>query len=212
MGATPEQGSDVQRREEPTHKVTLSDYHIGETEVTQALWEAVMGNNPSWFKGGNLPVEIVSWYDCQEFIKKLNVLTGRNFRLPTEAEWEYAARGGNKSRGYKYSGSNNIDNVAWNRANSKRIAKVGTKSPNELGIYDMSGNVSEWCQDWAGSYSSEAQTNPKGPNGGNRRVNRGGSIYDYTECRSSYRESWYPDRGSNGLGFRLVLSELRTTE
>ena len=146
-----------------------------------------MGNNPSHFKRYNNPVEQVSWDDCQEFIKKLNALTGLKFRLPTEAEWEYAARGGKKSRGYKYSGSNNIDNVAWNRANSERLAKthkVGTKSPNELGIYDMSGNVDEWCQDWYGSYSSEAQTNPKGPNGGNRRVNRGGNIYSYSECLS----------------------------
>ena len=212
MGATPEQGSDI---EKPTHQVTLSNYYIGETEVTQELWRAIMGNNPSHFKRYNNPVEQVSWDDCQEFIKKLNALTGLKFRLPTEAEWEYAARGGKKSRGYKYSGSNNIDNVAWNRANSERLAKthkVGTKSPNELGIYDMSGNVDEWCQDWYGSYSSEAQTNPKGPNGGNRRVNRGGNIYSYSECRSSYRESWFQDTKSSGLGFRLVLSELRTTE
>lgn len=164
MGATSEQGSDAWGGEKPVHSVTLSGYYIGKTEVTQALWKAVMGSNPSEFKGDNLPVEQVSWDDCQEFIRKLNSLTGQHFRLPTEAEWEFACRGGNNSCGYKYSGSNDIDNVAWYFDNSgHKTHPVGTKAQNELGIYDMSGNVWEWCSDWYGNYSSGAQTNPKGP-------------------------------------------------
>ena len=140
MGATSEQEDEADSDETPVHSVTLSGYYIGKTEVTQALWQAVMGSNPSRFKGSDLPVECVSWNDCQEFIKKLNRLTGRNFRLPTEAEWEFACRGGNNSRGYKYSGSNDIDNVAWYWDNSgEKTHPVGTKAPNELGIYDMSG-------------------------------------------------------------------------
>ena len=175
MGATSEQGSDVDGNEKPVHSVTLSGYYIGKTEVTQALWKAVMGSNPSYFKGDNLPVGYVSWNDCQEFIRKLNSLTGQHFRLPTEAEWEFACRGGNNSRGYKYSGSNYIDNVAWYDGNSgKKTHPVATKSANELGIYDMSGNVFEWCADRYGDYSSGAQTNPKGPYDGSYRVFRGG--------------------------------------
>ena len=155
MGATSEQGSDACDWEKPVHSVTLSGYNIGKTEVTQELWQAVMGSNPSRFKGDNMPVECVSWDDCQEFIRKLNSLTSQNFRLPTEAEWEFACRGGNNSRGYKYSGSNYIDNVAWYDGNSgDKTHPVATKSPNELGIYDMSGNVWEWCNDWGGGYSS----------------------------------------------------------
>ncbi len=208
MGATPEQGSDAEDWEKPTHQVTLSSYYIGETEVTQALWKAVMGESPSFYKGDNLPVEQVSWYDCQEFIKKLNVLTGRNFRLPTEAEWEYAARGGNKSSGYKYSGSNNITDVAWYINNSgSKTYPVKTKQANELGIYDMSGNVWEWCQDWYGKYISAAQTNPKGPTTGSSRVNRGGSWGSFARiCRSSIRFNNYPDDRNYCLGFRLALS------
>lgn len=209
MGATAEQGSDVLDRETPTHQVTLSTYYIGETEVTQALWKAVMGKNPSEHKGNNHPVEQVSWNDCQMFINKLNALTGKNFRLPTEAEWEYAARGGKKSRGYKYSGSNNIDDVAWYNKNSEyRTHPVKAKQANELGIYDMTGNVGEWCQDWYGDYSSDSQTNPTGPDIWVNRVLRGGFYYgDAESCRSSYRSYVDPDIRDDNLGLRLVLSE-----
>ena len=196
--------------EEPVHSVTLSDYYIGETEVTQELWEAVMGSNPSYFSGyPQRPVEVVSWNDCQEFITKLNELTGMNFRLPTEAEWEYAARGGDKSKGYKYSGSNTIGNVAWYRGNSGSAThNVKTKSPNELGIYDMSGNVREWCEDWYGNYSSGSQTNSTGPSSGSYRVLRGGSWGEYAEdCRVSNRFSDYPDYRNGHNGFRLALSQ-----
>ena len=204
MGATSEQGNDAYNSEKPAHQVTLSDYYIGETEVTQALWHAVMGSNPSYFKGNSNPVEFVSWYDCQEFIRKLNSLTGRTFRLPTEAEWEFAARGGNESKGYKYSGSNSIDNVA--RYTSSKTHAVKTKSPNELGIYDMSGNVYEWCQDLYGSYSSNAQTNPAGPSNGSFRVLRGGCWGSSARsCRVSNRGDYSPDGRSYGNGLRLAL-------
>lgn len=208
MGATFEQGSVAENNEKPVHSVTLSSYYIGKTEVTQALWKAVMGNNPSISKGDNLPVEYVSWDDCQEFIEKLNYLTGQNFRLPTEAEWEFACRGGNNSRGYKYSGSNYIDdNVGWYYGNSGgNTHPVATKSPNELGIYDMSGNVWEWCSDWYGDYSSDAQTNPKGPESGSYRVHRGGScISNARYCRSSGRYIGYPTSRSGAIGLRLAL-------
>ena len=207
MGATSEQGSDAYGYEKPTHQVTLPSYYIGKTEVTQALWQAVMGSNPSHFKGTNLPVEEVSWEDCQTFIRKLNALTGKNFRLPTEAEWEFAARGGNNSRGYKYSGSNTLSNVAWYDDNSgSKTHPVGTKQPNELGIYDMSGNVWEWCSDWKGDYSSSSQYNPTGPNSGSNRVSRGGSWSNLAGgCRVSDRYSGYPSLRSNCFGLRLVL-------
>ena len=208
MGATSEQGSDAYDSEKPVHSVTLSDYYIGETEVTQELWTAVMGNNPSWYSGNpQRPVEQVSWNACQEFIKKLNQLTGKNFRLPTEAEWEYAARGGKKSKGYKYSGSNTIDDVAWYKNNSgSKTHDVKTKQANELGIYDMSGNVWEWCQDWYGSYSSSSQANPTGPSSGSSRVLRGGSWGgNARDCRVSNRGSNFPDSRNNYNGFRLVL-------
>ncbi len=204
MGATSEQGSDANSDEYPVHSVTLSDYYIGETEVTQELWEAVMGSNPSNFKGSQKPVEFVSWHDCKEFITKLNRLTGKNFRLPTEAEWEYAARGGNKSKGYKYSGSNTIGNVAWYDGN-RGTHKVKTKSPNELGIYDMSGNVWEWCEDWYGYYSNGSQTNPTGPSFGSYRVLRGGGWRVNAKlCRVSYRHNYSPGYRYNSSGFRVV--------
>ena len=195
-------------KDQPVHSVTLRDYYIGETEVTQDLWEAVMGTNPLryYYKGSNRPVVNVSWDDCQKFIKKLNEKTGKEFCLPTEAEWEYAARGGNKSKGYKYAGSNNIDDVAWYDGNSLHSSyPVGAKSSNELGLYDMSGNVCEWCSDWYGKYSSSSQTNPTGPTSGSGRVLRGGSWYDRARrCRVSARSIGYPGyRGTDG--FRLAL-------
>ena len=208
MGGTSEQGSDADSDDEyPVHSVTLSGYYIGKTEVTQALWKAVMGSNPSRFKGDNMPVECVSWDDCQEFIRKLNSLTSQNFRLPTEAEWEFACRGGNNSRGYKYSGSNYIDNVAWyDGISGDKTHPVATKLPNELGIYDMTGNVWEWCSDWNGKYSSGAQTNPKGPYDGSYRVVRGGSWDDNAKgCRSSNRTCNSPGYRADYLGLRLSL-------
>ena len=210
MGGTSEQGSDAYDDEKPTHSVTLSSYYICKYEVTQALWRAVMGSNPSNFKGDNLPVECVSWDDCQTFINRLNSYTGRNFRLPTEAEWEFAARGGNYSRHYKYSGSNYISDVAWYDGNSSnRTHPVGTKQANELGLYDMSGNVYEWCSDRYGSYSSYSQSNPTGSNSGSLRVGRGGSwSIDARGCRSSFRCGCLPGRSCDEVGLRLVLSQL----
>lgn len=211
MGATSEQGSDYFDDELPTHQVTLSDYYIGETEVTQELWEAVMGNNPSCFTGNSLyPVEKVSWNDCQEFIQELNRLTGKHFRLPTEAEWEFAARGGSNSKGYKYSGSNSIDEVAWYNGNSVSMThEVATCAPNELGIYDMSGNVYEWCSDWYGEYPVSSQTDPSGSTDGSYCVNRGGSWGSSARyCRVSCRYYSTPDFRYDYLGFRLVCSRL----
>ena len=208
MGATSEQISDVFNSEKPVHSVTLSDYYIGETEVTQELWQAVMGSNPSEFKGDNQrPVEYVSWNDCQEFIKELNQLTGKKFRLPTEAEWEYAARGGKYSRGYKYSGSNNADEVAWYCSNSgSKTHSVKTKKANELGLYDMSGNVYEWCNDWRGRYQSYSQTNPTGPSEGESRVIRGGSwLFNFGYVHVSKRFSCAPDTRFFSIGLRLAL-------
>ena len=211
MGATPEQGSsDPWNDERPTHEVTLSSFLIGQTEVTQALWQAVMGSNPSEFSDNlNRPVEKVSWDDCQAFIAQLNQLTGRTFRLPTEAEWEYAARGGKQSQGYKYAGSDDINEVAWWGVSPDSpdhgTHPVATKKANELGLYDMSGNVWEWCQDWYGNYNSEAQTNPTGPATGTNRVYRGGSWLNYARnCRVSSRYHWTMD-GTNYMGLRLAL-------
>ena len=209
MGATPEMENPYDS-EKPVHRVTLTNnYYIGKYEVTQALWQAVMGSNPSYFKGDDLPVEKVSWDDCQDFISKLNAMTGKRFRLPSEAEWEYAARGGKKSRGYQYSGSNTLGDVAWYYGNSgPKTHAVGTKQPNELGIYDMTGNVSEWCQDRYGDYSGVPQTNPTGSVDGKFRVNRGGSWMFFARfCRSSFHSSNSSDDREEYLGLRLVLSE-----
>ena len=210
MGATSEQGNDADDDEKPTHSVTLSSFYLCKYEVTQALWQAVMGGNPSYFKGDNLPVEKVSWNECQTFISRLNSLTGKNFRLPTEAEWEYAARGGNLSRGYKYSGSNILSDVAWYSDNcGSKTHPVGSKSPNELGLYDMSGNVREWCSDRYGAYSSSSQTNPTGPSGGAYRVHRGGAWCFYAEgCRSSIRSYGVRNDRCFDTGLRLALSQL----
>ena len=188
MGATSEQGGDAYSDEKPAHQVTLSPFSIGRYEVTQEEWEAVMGSNPSKFKGAN-------------------AMTGKTFRLPTEAEWEFAARGGNSSRGYKYAGGNDIGTVAWYNGNSdKATHNVGTKQPNELGLYDMAGNVREWCCDWKGDYSSSSQTNPKGATSGSNRVYRGGSWFNSAgRCRVSFRNNSTPDFRYNDLGLRLAF-------
>ena len=207
MGATNEQGSDANDDEKPVHPVTLSPFYIGQTEVTQALWEAVMGSNPSYSTGTNKPVEKVSWNDCQDFLRKLNEITGENFKLPTEAQWEYAARGGNRSQGYKYSGSNTPNSVAWYGDNSGHATHdVGTLQGNELGIYDMSGNVSEWCEDWDSDYSSNSQTDPTGPSAGTFRVYRGGAYPSFVSvCRVSFRGGMKPIFPDNTIGLRLAL-------
>lgn len=207
-GTFPMGSNDGWENEKPVHQVTLTkDYYIGETEVTQELWTAVMGSNPSYFTGDmQRPVECVSWEDCQNFISKLNKITSTSFRLPTEAQWEYAARGCNKSKGYIYSGSNTIDDVAWYWNNTYETTHpVKTKAPNELGIYDMSGNVLEWCSDWYGSYSSAVQTNPTGPSTGSFRVNRGGGWNrDATHSRVAYRNCFPPTYAGSFLGLRLA--------
>ena len=217
MGATSEQGSDARDDEKPVHRVTLSNYYIGETEVTQALWYAVMGQRPipqsshqwenAYGLGDNYPAYYVNWNNCQEFITRLNQLTGLTFRLPTEAEWEFAARGGNISQGYKYAGSNTIDDVAWYDSNSDHMTHpVATKSPNELGLYDMSGNVWEWCQDWYGSYSSSDQADPVGPSSGSGRVERGGGWDSLAKfCRVAGRVNSKPSGRIYFLGLRLAL-------
>ena len=198
--------------EKPAHEVTLSDYWMGETQVTQALWQAVMGENPSYYKGGpDLPVECVSWLDCREFIRKLNKLTGKRFRLPTEAQWEFAARGGNLGKGHQhlYAGSNDIFDVAWYDENSKeKTHPVGERDPNELGLYDMSGNVWEWCNDWYEEtyYSNSPSIDPIGPSNGSNRVNRGGGWYSIAgRCRVSGRNNNTPTSTYYSLGLRLAL-------
>ena len=207
MGCTAEQKGDCAMDETPTQDVTLHDFYIGKYEVTQAQWRVVMGNNPSGFEGDNLPVERVSWNDVQEFINRLNEVTDGNYRLPTEAEWEYAARGGNQSRGYKYSGSNDIEEVAWYENNSSSMTHpVDKKNPNELGVHDMSGNVYEWVHDWFGNYSEDQLTNPQGHYfGTDHRVIRGGS-YSTTgrSARVSVRHNSDPDDRYRNLGFRLA--------
>jgi len=198
MGATPGQGEDARDNEKPAHKVIVNDFLIGETEVTQDLWFAVMGNNPSYFKNdqGNFPVESVSWIDVQEFLKKLNEITGQSFRLPFENEWEYAARGGKKSTDKKYSGSDNFEEVAWYGGNSdEKTHAVATKKANELGIYDMSGNVWELCQDWSG----DASNNTCNMRGGTYFVN------GKSQLRVSNRYVFPTDKKSTIVGFRLAL-------
>ncbi len=204
-------GSNSGYWEKPVHQVTISqDYYIGKYEVTQAQWVAVMGYNPSRWKGDNLPVEYVSWDSVQVFIAKLNELEGTDkYRLPTEAQWEFAARGGNKSQGYTYAGSNNIDEVAWYDGNSSYTThQVGTKKANELGIYDMAGNVWECCSDWYGSYSSSSQTDPTGASSGIYRVLRGGSWYNLANyCRVAGRVLNNPGYSGSSPGFRLSCSQ-----
>ncbi len=208
MGATPEQESDYFEDEKPSHEVTLSHFYIGKYEVTQEEWLAIMGYNPSEFIGMKRPVENVSWEDCQLFIKKLNTITGKHFRLPTEAEWEYAARGG-IFHGYKYSGSDFIDDVAWysnNRTFDNGTSIVGAKSPNNLGLYDMSGNVGEWCNDWYEPYKMDRQNNYKGPLTGSFKVFRGGNWGSSAKsCRVSCRSTAIVTEANIFLGFRLAL-------
>lgn len=217
MGATREgmRYEKMDKKELPAHKVSLTkEYFIGKFEVTQLLWNTIMENNPSKNKGEKLPVEQVSWNDCQIFIAKLNRITGRKFRLPTEAEWEYAARGGNKSKGYLYSGSDIAEDVAWyNAVSGRRIGsghshKVGAKHANELGLFDMSANVYEWCQDFWVEYNNQEQIDPVGPQKGINHVYRGGSWYtDVYKCYPSWRDYGNPDLRRDDLGFRLALSE-----
>jgi len=234
MGCTQEQSGICENNENPKHQVKLSTFKMGVTEVTQEQWKMIMGSyNPSGHNAGHipgLPVENITWNEVQQFIKALNDSTGKNYRLPTEAEWEYAARGGNKSKGYIYSGSNNLDEVAWYSENSANPENsqiethpVGLKAPNELGLYDMSGNVLEWCSDWydpanGGAYpSAELQTNPTGPTdaGKMNKINRGGWYNGTAENqRVSARKFALGGKQYNGtnarfetVGFRLVLSE-----
>jgi len=208
MGST---GSDAIYNERPVHSVTLSSFHIAQVEVTQALWSAVMGNNPSYYKGDNLPVHRVTWDNCQKFITKLNALTGFEFRMPTEAEWEYAARGGQLTHGYKYAGSNSLDDVAWYMANAgSQPLAVATKLPNELGLYDMSGNVREWCQDYYADYTGTSQVDPTGPTQDEvifkSRVNRGGAYNNAaTGCRVTSRSDLQQTNSSMSIGMRLAM-------
>ena len=206
---------DAEKDEKPVHEVTLSDYYIGQTEVTQKLWKLVMGNNnnPSANQGDELPVTNISRADCQTFVEKLSELTGLRFRLPTEAEWEYAARGGQNSKGYVYAGSNDINEVAWYPSNCQKPQAVGQKKPNELGIYDMSGNVYEFCYDWYGAYPAEPQTNPQGPSAASNgyRSCRGGCWQkqnqgdDASYCRITNRG--YAKFASEHIGLRIVLEK-----
>ena len=206
--------------ESPAHEVTLSDYYIAEMEVTQELWRAVMGtsNNPSWFTSTNSytndykrPVESMTYTQVTSFITKINQKTGKVFRLPTEAEWEYAARGGKWSKGYLYIGSDNVDEVAWHKGNSNDITHaVGTTVPNELGIYDMAGNVDEWTADWYGLYTETPQVNPTGPtsNSSNERVLRGGSWDQaFRMCRPTQRHEGNIAYKSAHTGLRIAMSK-----
>ena len=218
MGATPEQEPEATDDERPVHEVTLSSFYIGQTEVTVGLWKAVMGYCPipSYLPEHDhdprMPARLVSWDDCQEFIAKLNEMTGKTFRMPTEAEWEFAARGGNYSHGYKYAGSTNLDDVAIYEPQSTLF--VRTSSPNELGLYEMSGSMWEWCQDWFGPYGSEPLINPVGPESGTYRVIRGGSYLwtDPTFCRVSYRTGIDPATDNSNIDLRLVMDVNTSTE
>ncbi|MCF8367323.1 MAG: formylglycine-generating enzyme family protein [Bacteroidales bacterium] len=206
----PRKHSDCDDDEKPTHQVTLSDFYMGKYEVTQKQWAEIMGSNPSYFKNcDNCPVETVSWNDVQEFIKKLNQLTGKNYRLPTEAEWEYAARGGalaSSTPSPKYAGSNNIDDVAWYNNKLGKTHPVGEKIRTILGLYDLSGNVMEWCNDWYGDYSRKSQIDPTGPPSGLYRVVRGGSWYSSANsCEVCNRNYNSVAKFSDAIGFRLLL-------
>jgi len=194
--------------EKPVHEVVVSDFYIGRYEVTQAQWEAVMGSNPSYFKGKDLPVERVSWNDVQEFIRRLNEATGMNYRLPTEAEWEYAAKGGQQSQGYTYSGSNTATEVGWISSNSSTTMEVGTKKANELGIYDMTGNVFEWYSDWYSTTFPSGANNPAGAASGTNKGLRGGAFsqgisYAQVVARTV---NYAPSASYARTGFRIACS------
>lgn len=207
MGATQEQGGGIlEYTSLPVHHVTLSSFYIGKYEIKQEEWIAVMGENPSKFIGLKFPVNRVSMNDCLTFISKINKLTSKKFRLPTEAEWEYAARGGNISKGFRYAGSNNVNDVAWYEKNSDKPHEVGQLAPNELGLYDMSGNVAEWCGDWFDTYNSTTQTNPSGPKSGNGYVLRGSSWFTFEdEARVSARRCELQNSRCSYNGFRIVM-------
>jgi formylglycine-generating enzyme required for sulfatase activity len=198
-----------QTNENPVHLVTLSSYKIGKNEVTQAEWRSIMGENPSHHKRCNqCPVEEVSWNEVQEFLEKLNETTGKHYQLPTEAQWEYAARGGQRSKGYLFAGSNEMAIVAWWGQKEIVTYPVGLKQPNELGIHDMTGNVWEWCSDWFGAYDMKAQTNPRGPLSGSAKIIRGGSGRHEDLIPRVYTRNYaLPGEHSKGIGFRLVLAQ-----
>jgi formylglycine-generating enzyme required for sulfatase activity len=206
MGCT--DGDCFPEREYPAHQVTLSNFKIAKYLETQKQWVSIMGNNPSSIKGDNLPVTNINWYDIQEFILRLNDSTEKQYRLATEAEWEFAARGGNKgvANNYKYSGSNDVDAVAWYDGNSKGVLNpVGTKAPNELGIYDMSGCLWEWCNDWYEPYTASPKTNTQGAATGTVRVQRGGSYDNNAPCvRVAWRSNLNPNDRAYSVGFRLA--------
>ena len=195
--------------ESPVHEVSISAYSIGKFEVTQAQWIAAMGSNPSSIQGDNLPVENVTWEQVQEFISLLNEKSGLNYRLPTEAEWEFAAKGGNESNDFKYSGNSVLGACGWYYSNSEaKTHEVGNKEANELGIFDMSGNVREWCNDWFGYYDSSSADNPQGAPNGSVKVNRGGSwTTPAVNCRNTYRHTDNPSDAAQDLGFRLALTK-----
>lgn len=209
MGRTSSKAYWCDDSDQPAHQVTVGSFYICKYEVTQKLWKAFMGNNPSWTKADNMPVEWVNWVTAQKFIRKLNAFSGKKFRLPTEAEWEYAARGGNRSHNYLYSGSDDINAVAWWKDNSgDKLHPVGTKRPNELGLYDMTGNAYEWCSDWQEPYQSGAQTNPKGPQTGDWKVMRGGNqSSSESESGVMTRSQCMPDIATC-CGLRLVCDRL----
>ena len=209
MGRTSSKAYWCDDSDQPAHQVTVGSFYICKYEVTQKLWKAFMGSNPSWTKADNMPVEWVNWVTAQKFIRKLNAFSGKKFRLPTEAEWEYAARGGNRSHNYLYSGSDDINAVAWWKDNSgDKLHPVGTKRPNELGLYDMTGNVYEWCSDWQAPYQSGAQTNPKGPQTGDWKVMRGGNQSSSdSESGVMTRSQCMPDIATC-CGLRLVCDRL----
>ena len=207
MGATPEQAELSDDNESPVHNVTLTSFMIGQTEVTQELWTAVMRENPSIRPGEQMPVDNISWDDCQAFILKLNQMTGQQFHLPTEAQWEYAAKGGHKHSTTIFSGADLSSTVGWCDLNSEgKTHIVGTKAPNTLGIYDMTGNIQEWCEDWYGIYEDTAQTNPSGATSGAFRILRGGSWgQDSRFCRVTYRSRDTPNHRGAFYGMRLAL-------